>query len=134
MPQIKVFYRLLTFVTIGLLGGCATLMEEDTQEVSVRLLCGEKKIIGTCNLQNSRGRWVISTPGKAIVLNDSNSLEITCKAPFTPSFTVSAMPMPSNAMIGNFVVGGVIGAALDVYNNTGLKYPEIIDINNPHCK
>jgi hypothetical protein len=30
--------------------------------------------------------------------------------------------------------GGVLGTAVDVYNNTGMKYPESIDISNPNCQ
>jgi hypothetical protein len=42
--------------------------------------------------------------------------------------------MPSVALLGNLVFGGVVGAAVDVYNNTGMKYPENIDITNPSCQ
>jgi hypothetical protein len=44
------------------------------------------------------------------------------------------MPMPSMGMLGNLLFGGVVGAAVDVYNNSGMKYPENIDISNPNCK
>jgi hypothetical protein len=37
-------------------------------------------------------------------------------------------------MAGNLLVGGLIGAAYDVQNNTGLKYPETINIASPACK
>ena len=134
MPLLTVFKRLFLIAVAGLLGGCATLLDEDTQEVKVRFMCAEKNIVATCHLQNSKGRWMISTPGKATVLNDNSALEITCKAPYIPSFTVSALPMPTTSMLGNLLAGGVIGAAVDVYNNTGMKYPENIDISNPHCK
>ena len=134
MTLTNVFKYLFLATVAALLGGCATLMDEDTQEVNLRFMCAEKNIVATCLLQNSKGRWTISTPGKATVLNDNIALEITCKAPFIPSFTVSALPMPSTSMLGNLLAGGVIGAAVDVYNNTGMKYPENIDISNPNCK
>ena len=134
MTLTNVFKYLFLATVAALLGGCATLMDEDTQEVNLKFMCAEKNIVATCLLQNSKGRWTISTPGKATVLNDNIALEITCKAPFIPSFTVSALPMPSTSMLGNLLAGGVIGAAVDVYNNTGMKYPENIDISNPNCK
>lgn len=134
MSHQKIFRWLVFALTIALLSGCATLMDEDVQNINIRFMCAEKNIIATCHLQNSKGRWMISTPGRATVLNDNSSLEITCKAPFIPSFTVSALPMPSTSMLGNLLAGGVIGAAVDVYNNTGMKYPENIDISNPNCK
>ena len=117
-----------------LLSGCASLLEEDTQEVNVRFMCAEKHLVATCDLKNDKGRWRLSTPGKATVINDTSLLEISCKAPFIPSFKVSVMPMPSMGMLGNLLFGGVVGAAVDVYNNSGMKYPENIDISNPNCK
>jgi len=134
MRHLKSIYYCLLVLPLVMLSGCATLMEEDTQEVKVRLLCGEKNIVSTCHLQNSRGRWIVATPGRAVILNDNSSLEITCKAPYIPPFTVSALPMPSNSMLSNILAGGLIGAAVDLYNNTGMKYPENIDIVNPSCK
>jgi len=118
----------------ALLSGCASLLEEDTQEVNVRFMCAEKHLVATCDLKNDKGRWRLSTPGKATVINDTSLLEISCKAPFIPSFSVSVMPMPSMGMLGNLLFGGVVGAAVDVYNNSGMKYPENIDISNPNCK
>ena len=118
----------------ALLSGCASLLEEDTQEVNVRFMCAEKHLVATCDLKNDKGRWRLSTPGKATVINDTSQLEISCNAPFIPSFTVSVMPMPSMGMLGNLLFGGVVGAAVDVYNNSGMKYPENIDISNPNCK
>ena len=118
----------------ALLSGCASLLEEDTQEVNVRFMCAEKHLVATCDLKNDKGRWRLSTPGKATVINDASLLEISCKAPFIPSFTVSVMPMPSMGMLGNLLFGGVVGAAVDLNNNSGMKYPENIDISNPNCK
>ena len=118
----------------ALLSGCASLLEEDTQEVNVRFMCAEKHLVATCDLKNDKGRWRLSTPGKATVINDTSLLEISCKASFIPSFSVSVMPTPSIGMLGNLLFGGVVGAAVDIYNNSGMKYPENIDISNPYCK
>ena len=118
----------------ALLSGCATLLDEETQEVNVRFMCAEKHLVATCDLKNDKGRWRLSTPGKATVINDPSQLEISCKAPFIPSFSVSVVPIPSMGMLGNLLFGGVVGAAVDFYNNTGMKYPENIDISNPNCK
>ena len=137
MPTQKYFRPLRLAQAVGffsLLSGCATLLEEGTQEVNVRLFCAEKQLLATCSLKNDKGRWLVSAPGKVIITNDISPLEISCKGQYVPSFSVSALPMPSISMLGNVLLGGVLGAAVDVYNNTGLKYPENIDISNPNCK
>ena len=119
---------------ICLLSGCASLVNDDSQKVSVRLMCGPRTFTATCHLKNDKGRWTLSTPGTIRVVNDISNLEITCRSEYVPSFTVSAMPMPSVALLGNLFLGGVVGAAVDIYNNTGMKYPENIDITNPSCQ
>lgn len=136
-PKRKDFKLPVLALAIGafaLLSGCASLVNEDTQDISVRLMCGPKTVMATCHLQNDKGRWTLSTPGTTRVVNDNSSLEISCRGQYVPAFTVSAMPMPSVALLGNLFFGGVVGAAVDVYNNTGMKYPENIDITNPSCQ
>jgi len=116
------------------LSGCASFLNEDTQKVTVRLMCQNRTVKATCYAENGVGRWSFTAPATFVVSNSSSSLEITCKAPSTQRFTVSAMPMPTWAMAGNLLAGGVIGAAVDVLNATGLKYPENIDITHPACE
>jgi len=116
------------------LSGCASFLNEDTQKVTVRLMCKNRTVKATCYAENDVGRWSFTAPATFVVSNSISSLEITCKAPSTQRFTVSAMPMPTWAMAGNLLAGGVIGAAVDVLNATGLKYPENIDITHPACE
>ena len=107
-PELK---RPLAWATVLLLAfglsGCASFLDEDTQKVTVRLMCKTRTVKATCYAENDVGRW---------------------------SFTASAMPMPTWAMAGKVLAGGVIGAAVDVFNATGLKYPENIDITHPACE
>ena len=132
--ELRLLRLALAVGLICLLSGCASLVNDDSQEVSVRLMCGPKTFTATCHLKNDKGRWTLSTPGTIRVVNDISNLEITCRSEYVPSFTVSAMPMPSLALLGNLFLGGVVGAAVDIYNNTGMKYPENIDITNPSCQ
>jgi len=134
-PDLK---RPLAWATVLLLAfglsGCASFLNEDTQKVTVRLMCQNRTVKATCYAENDVGRWSFTAPATFVVSNSSSSLEITCKAPSTQRFTVSAMPMLTWAMAGNLLAGGVIGAAVDVLNATGLKYPENIDITHPACE
>lgn len=118
---------------IGSVTGCASLMQEDFQEISIAFQCREKQVRAECVAENSRGKWHFSTPSLVKVHNDNEALNITCKAPFIPKFTVAAPLIPSWGLAGNILAGGLIGATYDVYNNTGLKYPEEITISNPNC-
>ena len=126
--------KLLLAAAMLLLTGCASLLNDDTQEVSVRLMCKHKPILATCFAENDKGRWVFSAPGYVRVKNDYSALSISCKGQYVERFTVSAPALPSMAMAGNVLIGGLVGAAVDIYNATGLKYPENIEISNPACE
>ena len=126
--------KLLLAAAVLLLTGCASILNEDTQEVSVRLMCKHRTILATCYAENDKGRWVFSAPGTVRVKNDYSALSISCRGQYVERFTVSAPALPSMAMAGNVLVGGLIGAAVDMYNSTGLKYPENIEISNPACE
>jgi len=127
-------FKLLLAAAVLLLTGCASILNEDTQEVSVRLMCKHRTILATCYAENDKGRWVFSAPGTVRVKNDYSALSISCRGQYVERFTVSAPALPSMAMAGNVLVGGLIGAAVDMYNSTGLKYPENIEISNPACE
>lgn len=118
----------------GALSGCASLLDDDFQEITVNLQCNDKPIRGQCIAENSRGKWVFKAPSVVQVKNEYGDLEITCKPAYLPQFTVSVSAVPSWNLAGNLLVGGVIGAAYDVYKNTGLKYPETINISSPTCR
>lgn len=126
--------KLLLAAAVLMLTGCASILSEDTQEVSVRLMCKHRPILATCYAENDKGRWVFSAPGTVRVKNDYSALSISCRGQYVERFTVSAPALPSIALAGNVLVGGLIGAAVDMYNSTGLKYPENIEISNPACE
>jgi len=118
----------------GVLSGCASMIDEDFQEITVNIQCNDFPVRAQCVAENGKGRWTFKTPGTVQVKNEFGDLEITCKAPYAPKFKVVAPSLPSWSMAGNLLVGGLIGAAYDVQNNTGLKYPETINIASPACK
>jgi hypothetical protein len=126
--------KLMLAVALLFLTGCASMLNDDTQELSVRLMCKNKPILATCFAENDKGRWVFSAPGLVRVKNDYSALSISCRGQYLERFTVSTPALPSLAMAGNLLVGGLVGAAVDMYNATGLKYPENIDITNPSCE
>ncbi len=121
-------FKLALLVLVGLLSGCATLLDEDIQEISVSLQCKESMVRAQCVAENSRGRWSFRAPGMVQVNNDIGDLNISCKVQYMPQFTVSVSAMPTWSMAGNILLGGIIGAAYDLHNNTGFKYPETVSI------
>ena len=122
-------FKLALLVLVGLLSGCATLLDEDIQEIAVSLQCKERMVRAQCVAENSKGRWSFRAPGMVQVNNHIGDLNISCKVQYMPQFTVSVSAMPTWNMAGNILMGGIIGAAYDLHNNTGLKYPETVSIS-----
>jgi hypothetical protein len=122
-------FKLALLALVGVLSGCATLLDEDTQEISVSLQCKERMVRAQCVAENSKGRWTFRAPGVVQVNNDFGDLNISCKVQYMPQFTVSVSAMPTWNMAGNILLGGIIGAAYDLHNNTALKYPETVSIS-----
>ena len=132
MPN-SALIKLALLALVGVLSGCATLLDEDTQEISVSLQCKERMVRAQCAAENSKGRWLFRAPGLVQVNNDYGDLNITCKVQYMPEFTVSVPALPTWNLAGNILLGGIIGAAYDLHNNTGLKYPETVNITSPTC-
>jgi hypothetical protein len=121
-------------IAMACLSGCASLLNEDTQELNVRVMCSGKAVQAYCRAENSKGSWTFNAPGKVIVSGDNKGLSITCKTQFSQPLTVNAPSLPSWEMAGNLLAGGIIGGVVDLYNNKGLRYPENIDISHSLCK
>ena len=121
-------------LAIGGLSGCASILNDDTQELTVRVMCTGKAVQAYCQAENSKGSWAFNSPGKVVVSSDNRGLSITCKTQFSQPLTVTAPALPSWEMAGNILTGGLIGGAIDLYNNKGLRYPENIDISHSLCK
>ena len=121
--------KLVLLALVGVLAGCATLLDEDTQKISVSLQCQERMVRAQCVAENSKGRWSFRAPGLVQVNNDYGYLNVTCKVQYMPQFTVTVPAVPTWNLAGNIFLGGLIGAAYDIHNNTGLKYPETLSIS-----
>ena len=121
-------------LAVAFLSGCASLLNDDTQELTVRVMCTGKAVQAYCRAENSKGSWTFNAPGTVVVAGDNRGLESTCKTQFSQPLTVTAPALPSWEMAGNLLTGGLIGGAIDLYNNKGLRYPENIDISHSLCK
>ena len=121
-------------LAVAYLSGCASLLNEDSQELNVRVMCAGKAVQAYCRAENTKGSWAFNSPGQVTVTGDNRSLEITCRTQFSQPLTAKAPALPSWEMAGNILAGGIIGGAVDLFDNKGLRYPENIDITHSLCK
>jgi hypothetical protein len=127
-------YRLTTTLClVGLLGGCASVLNDKAQVVSVRAMCLERSVPANCVAENSRGRWAFRAPNDIVVTKDMYALKVTCKSLLVEQHTVHVKAVLQNAMAGNLLAGGVVGAAIDVGTGRGFSYPGNIEVAYPSC-
>lgn len=108
-----------------LLSGCASVMQGDTQQVHVMVLCKDRVVPAACAAQNAKGVWYVQTPASVVVQKDMTALQIACKAPFFPEITAKVPSQLNGALAGNLLTGGLVGAGVEIYRSSGFAIPEI---------
>ena len=115
-------HRLLPVLATAMLaGGCASLVDGQNQSVSVLTPdCPG----AACRLHNDKGRWYVATTPASVVVNRSFAdLVVNC------SKVMKAFPSSTKGMAyGNILLGGVIGAGVDVINGAAYDYPQELSV------
>lgn len=115
------------------LTGCASVINDTKQAIHVQTLCSGASVQSTCEAENAKGRQTFVTPRVILVERDIQGLRISCKdARFRPH-VVWVPAGPDVAMAGNVLLGGLVGASVDVASGRGMAYPSQININTPSC-
>lgn len=124
------------FASLGvllLMAGCASFIGEGKQTLSVQAVCYGRSMPAQCVAENGRGRTRFFAPGPVTVQRDFTALKVTCKSVFVDSHTLRVWPTVQQAMAGNVLLGGVVGAGVDVATARGLQYPEALQVVFPSC-
>jgi hypothetical protein len=118
----KKFYTVLTSF---LLTGCASMTTGSNQSISVNT---EPEKSASCELQNDKGSWFIPiTPGSVMIHRSYGDLAVVCKKE-EKSGSTNVKSSAKGMTYGNILVGGLIGAAVDVGTGAGYDYPTMIHV------
>lgn len=111
---------------LALLTSCASVVNGTHQSISVETIPAQN---AQCSLENSKGKWYINnTPGSTTVHRSISDLLVTCKK---SGYSVSTSKIKSRthpAAFGNILLGGVVGAGIDVANGAAYSYPTNIKV------
>lgn len=116
------------------LSGCASVMQGERQMVAVDVVCGGVQVPAQCVLDNSRGVWRLGAPGSVMVRRDGQPLRVACSSPFFGSTQLMVPASMHVTMAGNLLMGGVVGAGVDVLTGAGLGYPGHVQVTYPRCR
>lgn len=120
------FFKIFTIGLVGLLGGCASLVNGENQSVFVET----GKVQGaSCSLSNDKGTWhLASSPGFVQVLRTSGDLVVGCQKNGVIGHT-QASSSTSPMVLGNIALpGGILGTAVDFSTGSAFDYPAKIDV------
>ena len=109
--------------------GCASIVSGHNQSLSVQALSGGKPVQGaSCALSNDKGTWYITTPGSAVVNRSFADLSVKCEKPDYETASSSVKSSTKAMAFGNILIGGVIGAGIDIASGAAYDYPNDISV------
>ncbi len=109
-------------VTLCLMAtGCASITAGTTESVAVSTV---PAAAAKCDLVNEKGHWSVNpTPGSTTVTKAYGDLTVTCSDPQGDQGTATLQSHTAGAAFGNILLGGIIGAAVDMSSGTAYLYP-----------
>jgi hypothetical protein len=111
------------------LTGCATVIKGTTQSLSVVATHNGAEVRGArCELSNSKGVWYVTTPGAAPIHRGYGELDVVCKLAGFPDGIAHARSSTTGSVYGNILLGGAIGATVDIANGAAYDYPSRISV------
>ncbi|MBT3306549.1 MAG: hypothetical protein HN377_08700 [Alphaproteobacteria bacterium] len=120
---------LLIVSILFLTGGCASIVGEDTQPVSIDTPSCKG---ASCRLTNSQGTYFVKSTPETIVINKAYSdLTMTCEKDGKTTTSVH-VSQANGATFGNILLGGIPGALVDGGSGAGYDYSGYL-VNNLKC-
>lgn len=117
-------YALIGAAFLLTLAGCATVFDGSRQNIAIKTQSAGSPIDAVrCVLRNDYGESRMTTPGTASVHPDYSDLKIQCNKPgFEPKQEIVKAEINAK-IIGNVLIGGVIGLGLDFIGGSAYQYP-----------
>lgn len=110
----------------SILSGCASVTTGHNQSLSVET---PSCPAASCKLTNDKGTWfVASTPGSVTVNRAYGDMTVACEK--GDAKTVAQFKSATKGMaFGNIILGGVIGAGVDVATGAAYDYPPVLSVD-----
>ena len=116
------------FVLVNLVG-CASITSGKTQSLTLQSVCDGNSVEGAqCELKNSKGRWLVATPGSVAVHKAYGDLSITCSKDGFQQAGGTFESSANGGAWGNIIAGGVVGYFIDAGSGAGFNYPQTMTI------
>ncbi len=110
---------------LSILTGCASVTNGTTQTVKIETLTPAGEVVkgARCLVTNDRNDTVMRSGDSVPVRRSGANLAIECTQPGQAPASGQAVSRANVGMVGNILIGGVIGAAIDSGTGAGFNYP-----------
>ncbi|WP_144022311.1 hypothetical protein [Caballeronia sordidicola] len=120
---------LLAIIAIPFIASCASIVSGETEPINIQTAIGRARVVGaSCSLTNSKGTWSVTTPGTVKILRAYGALNVDCQMPGVSDGTLRVKSSTKSLAFGNAIVGGIIGAGVDIGTSSAYDYPEKITV------
>jgi hypothetical protein len=110
---------------LSILTGCASVTQGTSQSVKIDTLTasGQKVDGAECRVSNDKSETLALSGQSVSVRRSGVNLGIECTQPGYPPASGQAISRVNAGMVGNIILGGMIGVAIDASNGSGFNYP-----------
>ena len=114
----------------GVLSGCATVINDASQAMLIETLAPDGRAVtgANCSISGHDDAGTARSGGTVSVRRGSQDLDVLCKDPAQPDARGRLISRANAAMVGNIILGGLIGAVIDHTKGTGYTYPSWVQL------
>ncbi len=115
---------------LSILTGCASVTHGTTQNVKIETLSPAGKVVdgARCRVSNDRNDVEVRSGLTLPVRRSGENLSIECTHAGQPPARGQAISRANVGMVGNVMIGGVLGAVIDASTGAGFNYPSWIQL------
>ena len=116
--------RALLWPALALLAGCASMVAGDHQNLTLDNRLGGAPVAGArCAISNDKGSWYATSPGWVTVQRSFRELSVACTIGSGEPGLATVHASTRAILLGNALVGGLMGAGVDFYTGAAFDYP-----------
>lgn len=122
---------MLAALGLAILTACASIAhgQSETVTITTRYAARSEAVTGAeCILSNDKGTWRVITPGSVVVQRSYDALHVVCRLGETTAGVRPVRSKTSGVVVGNVLLGGIVGAGVDVATGAAYSYPDVISV------
>lgn len=110
--------------------GCASVMNDSTHPLRIEAKTSNGEFVAgaQCTIAGEYGTTNAKSGDTVVLRRGSQDLDVSCKDPSQPEAKGRLVSRANSGMLGNIILGGVVGAIVDHSKGTGYTYPTWIQL------